>query len=128
MALYAGTVRQRRRTRPSAARFFVTVPAAAAALIGAAIVVPRCVADMERWEGAPAIEYTVQPGDTLTSYAQGEGLSGKDIRRYVGLVSSAHDYVSNKGRKPVGTNGMIYAGDTLRLPDVNRDGKVGPPQ
>lgn len=126
MMLYAGSPRRRNSVGKRVALAPLAGLGGALLLSGAAIAAPRCAADMQRWEGAPSIEYTVRPGDTLTSYAQGEGLSGRDIRRYVDLVAGVHDYMLPQGRTPIGPDRMIYAGDKLRLPDINRDGRVGP--
>lgn len=79
---------------------------------------------------SPVGELKVQSGERLEDYARAEGLSGKDIQKYVNTMQDAHKGYRSKvapGNNLINSNGnTIYAGDTLNnYLDTNRDGMGG---
>lgn len=81
--------------------------------------------NINRWVFAPELPYTVQNGDTVSDFAVGEGLTGREISTYCYFTKSANQIRVAGDRYLVGDNCEIYAGDKLLLRDIDRDGKVG---
>ncbi len=72
-------------------------------------------------EDCPSIEDRVPTGKTLWSYASNEGITGRvDTLVYCRAVSEM-----NPGEVEPFPYYRIRAGDSLRFPDINRDGSVG---